>query len=74
MDKFTIKGDSEKNSTINRTIRIKSDVYDMICILSEIYNVSFNKITNQCLEYALNNLDDNSLKKFHSYNDLNIQL
>ena len=74
MAKFTIKSDNEKNSTINRTIRIKSDVYDMICVLSEIHEVSFNKIINQCLEYALNNLDDNSLNKFHSYSDRNMQL
>ena len=58
MDKFKIKNDNEKNASINRTIRINVKVFDKIMYLSEKNNISFNKVVNQCLEYAIENLDD----------------
>ena len=57
MDKFKIDKKVEKISSINRTIRTKPEVFDKITILSESTGVSFNKIVNKCLEYALNNMD-----------------
>jgi len=58
MEKFVIKTDDEKMSSINRTIRIKPETFEKITELSKEMDVSFNKIANQCLEYALRNLDE----------------
>ena len=58
MGKLVIKNDSEKISSINRTIRIKPDCFEKLMSLSEKHGISFNKVVNQCLEYALENLDE----------------
>lgn len=57
MEPFKLEKDAEKISSINRTIRMKPDVFEKITILSEETGLSFNKIANQCLEYALNNME-----------------
>ncbi len=58
MGKLVIKNDTEKISSINRTIRIKPDCFEKLMELSEKHGISFNKVVNQCLEYALENLED----------------
>ncbi len=58
MEKFTIKKEAEKISSINRTIRLKPEYFDKLTELSEKNNISFNKVVNQCIEYALNNLSE----------------
>ena len=58
MSKFSVNKDAAKISSINRTIRIKPEHYDKIMVLSEETGVSFNKIINQCIEYALENMDE----------------
>lgn len=58
MDKLVIKKDGDKISSINRTIRIKPETFDKLMEISEKNDVSFNKVVNQCLEYALSNLSD----------------
>jgi predicted HicB family RNase H-like nuclease len=58
MSKFVIDKDEDKISSINRTIRMKPDLFDKITQLSEQSGVSFNKIVNQCIEYALDNMDE----------------
>ena len=58
MGKLVIKNDTEKISSINRTIRIKPDCFERRMELSEKHGISFNKVVNQCLEYALENLED----------------
>ena len=58
MEKFRIKTETEKISSINRTIRIKPETYDKLMELSEETQVSCNKIVQQCLDYALSNLDE----------------
>lgn len=60
MNKFIISKKDEKISSINRTIRIKPEIFERINDLSEATGVSFNKIINQCIEYALKNLDDSN--------------
>ena len=57
MDKFIINKDDGKISSINRTIRMKPEHFDKIMALSEETGVSFNKIINQCIEYALANME-----------------
>lgn len=58
MGKLVIKSDDEKISSINRTIRIKPECFDRLTELAEKHNISFNKVVNQCLEYALENVED----------------
>ena len=58
MEKFKIETNENKISSINRTIRIKPEHYDKIMELSEKTGVSFNKIINQCIEFALNHFED----------------
>lgn len=53
---FKIDNESKQIKAINRTVRINSDSFDKITVLSEKYNISFNKVVNQCLKYALDNL------------------
>ena len=61
MGKLVITPDTEKISSINRTIRIKPDCFDKIMEISSKTGVSFNKVVNQCLEYALDNLEEPKL-------------
>ena len=56
MGDFIIKKSGEKISSINRTIRFKPELFERISLESEHTGVSFNRIVNQCIEYALSNL------------------
>ena len=58
MKKLIIKTESEKIKSINRTIRIKPECFDKIMEISENTGISFNKVVNQCLDYALENLEE----------------
>lgn len=58
MEKLIIKKDVEKISSINRTIRLKPEHFDKLTELCEKYSLSLNKVITQCLEYALNNLEE----------------
>ena len=53
MEPFKINTEDEKLSTVSRTIRMKASTFDRICELNLKTGVSFNKIVNQCIEYAL---------------------
>lgn len=66
MGKFIIKADAEKISSINRTIRMKPECFDKLMEISEKTGISFNKVVNQCLEYALENLDEDVLDNKNS--------
>ena len=58
MEKFVVKKEEDKISSINRTIRLKPEYFDKLSELSEKNNISFNKVVNQCIEYALKNLSE----------------
>lgn len=58
MEKFQIDQDAGKIRTINRTIRITMESFDKLNELSEKTGVSFNKIVNQCIDYALKNMNE----------------
>ena len=58
LNKFVIDRDDGKMQSINRTIRIKPEYFDKLMSLSEQTGVSFNKIINQCIAFALENLDE----------------
>jgi len=56
MKPFKINTEDEKLSSVSRTIRMKAEVFDRINELNMKTGVSFNKIVNQCIEYALANM------------------
>lgn len=58
MGAFKINTEEEKISSISRTIRMKAETFDKINELNRKTGVSFNKIVNQCIEYALENMID----------------
>ena len=58
MKPFKVSKEIEKISSINRTIRLKPETFETLMTISENTGVSFNKLANQCIEYALNNMVD----------------
>lgn len=58
MEKFVIDKTERKMSSISRTIRMKEETFDRINEINRQTGVSFNKIVNQCIEYALAHYDD----------------
>lgn len=55
IERFKISPAPLRISSINRTIRFRPEVFDWIMDKSMETGVSFNMITNQCLEYAISN-------------------
>ena len=58
MTSFKIDTNEQKISSISRTIRLKAETFDKINELNLKTGVSFNKIINQCIEYALANMEE----------------
>lgn len=58
MKPFKINTEDEKLSSVSRTIRMKAETFDKINELNLKTGVSFNKIVNQCIEYALANYEE----------------
>ena len=56
MAKFKIDKEKLNAKSINRTIRIKPEVYQQLCEISNNTGVSFNKVVNECIEYALSHM------------------
>ena len=44
-----------RKETLTRTIRISGKVYDKICEIAEVNDISFNSVVNQILENFLYN-------------------
>lgn len=58
MDKFKLDVSDHKISSISRTIRMKEETFDRINEINRKTGISFNKIVNQCIEYALERYED----------------
>lgn len=58
MKPFYIDTNENKMSSVSRTIRLKAETFDRINELNLKTGVSFNKIVNQCIEYALENMEE----------------
>ncbi len=58
MEKFIIDTKERKMSSISRTIRMKEETFDRINEINRRTGVSFNRIVNQCIEYALAHYDE----------------
>ena len=55
MKEFTIPNVEEEKSVL-RTIRIKNTTLQEIEVVAKKYNVSVNRLINECITYALKNL------------------
>jgi len=62
MEKFKLP-DLDSERTVLKTIRLKSATLEKIEALSKKTNISMNRLINECIEFALNNLTDKDLKK-----------
>ena len=58
MENFVIDTSDRKMTSISRTIRMKEETFDRINEINRQTGVSFNKIVNQCIEYALAHYDE----------------
>ena len=56
MKEFFIPPRGKDPNSVSHTIRWQSKVYDALMELSYKHNVSFNRLVNACVEYALNNM------------------
>jgi len=56
MAKFKIDKNKINSKTINRSIRLKEETFVKLVELSEGNDVSFNKVVNECIEYALKHM------------------
>ena len=63
MGDFVIDKTDHKMSSISRTIRMKEETFDRINEINRQTGVSFNKIVNQCIEYALAHYDGEEQSK-----------
>lgn len=58
----------ENHSGVSKTLRLPENLVDDVQNLSNLKNLSFNKVVITLLEFGLNNLDDSDKKeldKFH---------
>jgi predicted HicB family RNase H-like nuclease len=62
MENFVIDTSDRKMSSVSRTIRMKEETFDRINEINRQTGVSFNKIVNQCIEYALAHYDEGEQK------------
>lgn len=62
MKEFKLPNMNEEKSVL-RTIRLKFITSQKLEKLSKKSNISVNRLINECIEFALDNLTDNDLKK-----------
>ena len=53
----------EKKETVNRTFRLNKKLVDRLCLVCNKKNISLNKLVEICLNYALDNLEDDEDEK-----------
>ena len=62
MKKFIIPNIEEEN-TITKTIRIKRNTANKLETLAIDNNITFNRLVNECIEYALQNMDEDTTEE-----------
>ena len=62
MDKFRLPEKGKEKDTMNRTIRFAGANYDRLTALVEKHGVSFNRLVNECVAFALARLDEGGEK------------
>lgn len=62
MSKFIIPNIEEEN-TITKTIRIRRDIAKKLEELAIENNITFNRLVNECIDYALQNMEEDTNKE-----------
>ena len=62
MKEFKLPNLNEEKSVL-KTIRLKYNTLEKIEKLSKKTNISINRLINECIEFALDNLSSDDLKK-----------
>ena len=62
MSKFIIPNIEEEN-TITKTIRIRRNIAKKLEELAIENNITFNRLVNECIDYALQNMDEDTNKE-----------
>lgn len=62
MTKFIIPNIEEEN-TVTKTIRIKKILVDKLNKLANDNNITVNRLINECIQYALENMEEETNKK-----------
>ena len=70
MSDFKIQNIHNEKSVL-KTIRMNTKTLNDIEILSQKTNISINRLINQCIIYALDNLDEDSVKELEANNKKN---
>ena len=65
MEKFKITNISTEKSVL-KSIRLKYSNIERLEKLSTKYNLSINRLINECIDYALNNLEEEDIKKINA--------
>lgn len=62
MKKFIIPNIEEEN-TITKTIRIKRNVVNKLESLAVQNNITFNRLVNECIDFALENMEEDTTEE-----------
>ena len=62
MKKFIITNIEEEN-TITKTIRIKRNVANKLESLAVQNNITFNRLVNECIDFALENMEEDTTEE-----------
>jgi len=62
MKKFIISNIEEEN-TITKTIRIKRNVANKLESLAVQNNITFNRLVNECIDFALENMEEDTTEE-----------
>lgn len=55
---FQISREKPVKRTVNRTIRLSTETFEKLTGLARENGISFNRLITQCVDYALDNLDE----------------
>ena len=62
MKKF-INPNIEEENTITKTIRIKRNVANKLESLAVQNNITFNRLVNECIDFALENMEEDTTEE-----------
>ncbi len=68
MHKFIIPNIEEEN-TITKTIRIRRNTANRLEQLAVDNNITFNRLVNECIDYALQNMEEDTNKEAQTQNN-----
>lgn len=68
MHKFIIPNIEEEN-TITKTIRIRKSTANKLENLAINNNITFNRLVNECINYALQNMEEDTKKEVSVQNN-----